>query len=201
MANTPILYNAAYSGAMSGISSRWLTGAAAATYSTVIAACAGFATLVDARLGVLESNSSDANLLQQICGSFWEGRIPTLQLTTADVIPLCDLFLAGRSELALGAATSAFTLLVAIGEISANDIKDITVIDSRFALASVAPLEVPVKAQFIGTSAEIVLVAQCVISDYDTGEVTLTLYNWQAVPIDIEDSAVYFEVLPAVVVV
>jgi hypothetical protein len=103
MANTNILYNAAYTGALAGISSRWLTTVAESTYPGVIACCQAFATAIDDELGVVSNaGESDANLLQQICSSFWEDRIPTGD-DAADyapfVPPLCALFTEARAEL------------------------------------------------------------------------------------------------------
>lgn len=103
MANTNILYNAAYSGALAGVSSRWLTSAAETTYPTVIAACQAFATALDDELGeIADATQADANLLQQICSSFWENRNPTG--TAAEdyapyVVPLAVLFDESRAGL------------------------------------------------------------------------------------------------------
>lgn len=72
MANTNSLYNAAYMGALSSVSSRWLTEAAIDTYPNIIACCEAFATAIDDNLGVVTGvNQMDINLLQQICSSFW----------------------------------------------------------------------------------------------------------------------------------
>jgi hypothetical protein len=103
MANTNSVFNAAYSGSLAGISSRWLTSSAASTYSTVISACVEFANAVDARVGIITNPSqSEINLLQEICSAFWQSRIPTSQLYTSDVIPLVDLWLASRAEILAG---------------------------------------------------------------------------------------------------
>jgi hypothetical protein len=106
MANTNALYNAAYIGALSGISSRWLSSEAANIFPTAKAACVAYATAVDAILGVIaEPDQADVNLLQQISSSFWEERMP-VSTEAADyaieIGPLCDLFISARSELIPG---------------------------------------------------------------------------------------------------
>jgi hypothetical protein len=96
MANTNALYNAAYSGALSGLSSRWLTAEAFPSFENAIVCATAFATAVDDNLGVHEGlTQSYPDLLQQICSSFWEGRVPVkteAEDYAEDVIPLCNLW-------------------------------------------------------------------------------------------------------------
>jgi hypothetical protein len=122
MANTNILYNAAYSGAIAGVSSRWLTSAAQTTFPTVIAACEAFATALDNELGEVEDASqADANLLQQICSSFWENRQPTgteVEDYEPYVLPLAVLFdesRVGLEPVSGGGGGAPFIPFVAFG--------------------------------------------------------------------------------------
>jgi hypothetical protein len=76
--NNNILYNAAYSGAISGITSRWIASEMVGNNSVnlAITAAVAFATMVDDQIDSGTYNSSQAELLASMCEALWNERMP-----------------------------------------------------------------------------------------------------------------------------
>lgn len=75
MSNNPALYNAAYSGCLSGLSSRWLTPGAPTTSFT--AAARAFAAEVDSKFPQTVITADMAAMMQSLCEGFWSNRLAT----------------------------------------------------------------------------------------------------------------------------
>lgn len=92
MANNNNLFNAAYTGALTGLSSRWSQNYNAAA----VQACEDFATAVDALIEA-ETTDSEAALMQAMSESLWSSRWPVGDQTAA--LTVATLWAAAKGNL------------------------------------------------------------------------------------------------------